>query len=140
MRIKLFLILNIFLVINIIPIYSQSQGDLNEAEKLLFEKVDQELNRIYQIILTEYSSQTLFIEKLKVAQRAWIVFRDAHIEALYPEENKNYVYGSVYLMCYWIEMTRLTKARVEELKLWIEGKEEGEVCYGSVKKKEYQED
>ena len=46
------------------------------------------MNRVYKQVQAEYKSETTFIKKLGAAQRAWLAFRDAHLEALYPEIDK----------------------------------------------------
>ena len=112
---------------------AQTQTEMNSSEKTICLKADKELNEVYIKILKEYSKNEKFIEKLKIAQRLWIKFRDAHIESIYPGEDKQFKYGSVYPMCYWIQMTTLTKDRTDELKIWLDGIEEGDVCSGSVK-------
>ena len=98
------------------------------------QKADAELNRVYREVRSRYRDDPLFLEKLKIAQRAWIKFRDAHIESQYPQEDK-IAYGSIYGMCSCAELAKLTRARTKQLRLWLVGIEEGEGCYGSVKLK-----
>ncbi len=119
--------------------FSQSQLDLNVEACDKYKKADAELNKTYRQILTEYKDDKLFLQKLKSAQNAWIKFRDASLEArfpLKPNENANQKFGSVYPMCRCFVLTEITEKRTEELKLWTEGIEEGDVCTGSVKIKE----
>jgi len=49
-----------------------------------YQKADAELNRVYQQLLAAGTGNPAFIDKLKAAQRAWVVFRDAQLEAIYP--------------------------------------------------------
>jgi uncharacterized protein YecT (DUF1311 family) len=112
---------------------AQSQAKLNDEACSEFQKADEEMNSIYKQILIQYKDDSIFIEKLKVAQRAWLLFRDAHLESLYPEEDKLLYYGSVYSMCRCIALAGLTRKRTEELKLWLTGMEEGDVCGGSIR-------
>ena len=100
-----------------------------------FGKVDKELNAIYQKILTEYTGDQEFIAKLKAAQRAWLKFRDAEMEALFPLQEKGYSYGSIYPMCHSIWLANLTQDRITQLKKWTEKVEEGDVCAGSIRTK-----
>lgn len=95
-------------------------------------KADAELNRVYKKIRKVYKDDRLFLQKLKVAQRAWIKFRDGHIDSLYPVDEPGY-YGSVLGECVCNETAFLTHARVAELKVWLKGTEEGDMCAGSVK-------
>ena len=111
---------------------AQTQTDMNQEAHREYQQADAEMNSIYKQILAQYKGQTIFIKKLKTAQRAWLVFRDAHLESLYPEKDKRQ-YGSVYPMCRAIHLRDLTKKRTEELKKWVDGIEEEEVCSGSVR-------
>ncbi len=125
-------ILIIFILILSQQIISQTQGEMNEKAKIDYVKTDNKLNSIYNQILTEYNSDSLFIQNLKKAQRIWVDFRDAEVEMKYPSIDKS-EYGSVFPMCRWMYLTNLTENRIEKLNEWIIGIEEGDVCKGSTK-------
>lgn len=110
---------------------SASQLDLNEGAARDFDAADEKLNKLYQLALKRHKGDALFLQKFQKAQQLWIAFRDAHMEALYPATDKRGEYGSVYPMCYSIEMTVLTEARSEQLENWAHGVQEGDVCGGS---------
>jgi uncharacterized protein YecT (DUF1311 family) len=112
---------------------AQTQGDLDEQACGQFHKADVALNETYSKILKQYAKDQQFIAKLKTAQQAWLVFRDAELEALYPKDNKQAEYGTVYPMCHCSELQFLTEARTKELKRWIDGTMEGDVCAGSLR-------
>ena len=115
---------------------AQSQSAMNSCAYEDFTKADEELNRVYHSIRSAYSSDTLFLKQLHVAQRAWVAFRDAELTALFPQqENIRLHYGSVYPMCHNAVLTRLTLDRIKQLRVWLDGIEEGDVCRGSVKVK-----
>lgn len=97
-----------------------------------FKTADAELNRVYQQVVKKYADEPAFINKFKQAQRAWLKFRDAHLESRYPAEDKR-DYGSIYSLCSSNLLAELTQARTEQLKLWLEGIEEGDGCAGSVR-------
>jgi uncharacterized protein YecT (DUF1311 family) len=101
----------------------------------LFKKADDELNLVYQEILSEYQTDSIFIKRLKEVQMVWISFRDAELEMRFPIENKQLGYGSSYPVCALNYLTELTEKRIEHLKTWTKGIEEGEMCTGSVKLK-----
>ena len=61
-----------------------AQAELNACAAEDRAAADKELNDVYKKILIEYKDETLFLEKLKIAQRVWIKLRDAEIEAMYP--------------------------------------------------------
>jgi len=105
----------------------------------MYQEEDAELNRVYREILKRYKQDRVFIGKFKAAQRAWIKFRDAQFEAMFPQildSREQYNYGSVFPMCPSLYKARLTHSRVEELRAWLEGTEEGDVCSGSLPSKE----
>ena len=114
----------------------QTQSEMNQEAAKNFKKADKELNSVYNQILKEYQADTKFITNLKVAQRAWIKFRDAEMNALFPEEDTQVQYGSVFPMCWSTAITDLTNERVKKLKVWLNGIEEGDMCSGSIKIKE----
>ena len=111
----------------------QTQRDMDDSAFANYNTVDKELNSVYQHILKEYHDDTAFIRNFKIAQRLWIQFRDAEVKAKYPDRPDGY--GSVQPMCWAIYITGLTQERINELKEWTDGIEEGDVCIGSVKMK-----
>ena len=111
---------------------SSSQTVLNQCATDQLSEVDGKLNRVYQAILSQYKEDRDFLEKLRKAQRAWLNFRDAELEARFPAEQKQAHYGSVYPMCAAQFLVQLTQERIKQLQKWLEGLEEGDVCAGSV--------
>lgn len=103
-------------------------GDAGERR---FEIADKELNSVYRQLQEQYKSEPEFLAKLKAAQRAWIQFRDAHLEARFPLPDKQAMYGSVYPVCAEEILADLTEARTAQLRFWLEGVEEGDACAGS---------
>jgi uncharacterized protein YecT (DUF1311 family) len=112
---------------------TQTQSQLSAQSCNQFGKVDKEMNETYATILKEYAKDPQFITKLRAAQRAWLAFRDAELEAHYPRADKQAEYGSVYPMCRCSEMQSLTENRTKQLKRWLIGTAEGEICAGSVR-------
>jgi uncharacterized protein YecT (DUF1311 family) len=112
--------------------FSQTQFEMNQSANNDFLKADKELNSVYQKIIKEYKSDIKFIKNLKTSQKIWIQFRDAEMKVKFPETEDGY-YGSVFPMCWSMELTELTKVRTKELKIWLTGIAEGDVCSGSVK-------
>lgn len=112
---------------------AQTQAELNQDACAKYKKADAEMNAAYRQVLNQYKSETVFVAKFKTAQRAWIAFRDAHLESLYPEPNKLQAYGSVNSMCRCSVLAELTVERTKQLKQWLNGAEEGDVCAGSVR-------
>jgi len=113
--------------------FGQSQAALNQQADTAYRKADQELNRVYQQIFKEYRTQPAFLQSLKTAQQRWLQFRDAEMKARYPAANTQVEYGSIFPVCYSSGLEELTKARTKQLRLWLTGLPEGEMCGGSVK-------
>lgn len=114
-------------------ILAQTQAEIDRKACDEYRRADAELNRVYQQVLTEYKTDSLFVDKLRGAQRAWLRYRDAQLEALYPARDPQRAYGSVYPMCRCQALTALTLERTEVLRRWIMGVEEGDVCSGSIR-------
>lgn len=118
------------------PIMGQARFNLNNEASSEFQAADVEMNQVYKEILLLYKDNAQFITNLRSAQRAWLKFRDAELEAHYPatsHENRRHLYGSFFPMCFANSKAVLTRSRTEQLRVWIKGVEEGEVCAGSVK-------
>ena len=109
----------------------QSQAE-TKFDNCDFSKADARLNKVYQQVLAEYRRDKIFIEKLRAAQRAWLAFRDAHLESIYPAPDRR-TYGSVNPTCRCVILVELTEERTKTLQRWIDGTIEGDGCAGSVK-------
>ncbi len=107
--------------------FSQTQTEINRNADDAYRKSDKELNSIYQKILTDRKSDTVFIQNLKSSQRIWLKFRDAELKVKYPERGPGY-YGSILPMCISIFLEQLTEERVTTLKTYLEIPKEGDVC------------
>lgn len=94
-------------------------------------QADRELNDVYKSILKAQGANKEFISALKSAQRAWIAFREAHLNSVFCAENKLAEYGSSYTTCVCLEEKELIVNRISQLKRWVGSKEEGDVCLGT---------
>ncbi len=97
-----------------------------------YAKADAELNKVYAEVLREYAGEKTFVAKLKQAQRAWLAFTDAHLASLYP--NGAAAYGTVNRACRCQVKTDFTRERIKQLRQWLDGTPEGDVCGGSIKR------
>jgi uncharacterized protein YecT (DUF1311 family) len=112
--------------------FSQTQLEMNNEENNKFKLADKELNATYQKILKEYKTDFEFLKNLKISQNIWIKFRDAEMKTRYPDRKEEGYYGSVQPMCWSIYLTQLTQQRTKNLKIWLTGIPEGDICSGSV--------
>ena len=86
------------------------QLELNQQASARADKADRELNAIYRLLIKHEDPASA--KKLRVAERAWIAFRDA--EADY--ESSSYIGGSIYPLEYSTAYYELTTERVKRLK------------------------
>lgn len=105
----------------------QSQSAMNNCEAEQYAKADADLNHVYRKLLSKYQSDPQFLQKLRLAQDAWLKFRDADLDSIYYQKDKLQAYGSVYPMCRAILLTRATIERTKELTQML-NPEEGDVC------------
>lgn len=98
-----------------------------------YKKADAEMNQAYGLIMGNYRGDRAFISAMRKAQLAWIRYRDAHVESIFPGDASQY--GSINPMCRCTDLAEITRARTQILNRWVEGIEEGDVCAGSVKVK-----
>lgn len=86
-------------------------------------RADAQLNDVYRALLQKTMDATA-ATKIKAAERAWITYRDAYIDAMYPAENKQVEYGSVYPMeiaMLRAKLTRIQIAALQDLSQQIDG-------------------
>jgi uncharacterized protein YecT (DUF1311 family) len=105
---------------------AQTQTDLNQYAAEELERADRILNMVYQQIIMAYADDELFTERLRIAQRNWIAYRDSHLEAVLPVppgENPRTYWGSMYPMTRDLKLAELTWDRVKELYLWLDADE-----------------
>ena len=78
-------------------------------------RVDAELNDTYRRLLAGLGNQSLPIEKIKLMERAWIVYRDAYIGAMFPATDKQSAYGSTFPTEVNLLRAKLTRQQTEAL-------------------------
>ena len=105
------------------PCYDKAgtQSELNQCAASELGAADRVLNEVYEQVLREYRTDPSFTDKLKLAQQAWVRFRDAEMEAMFPETDKQRAYGTVFPMCSGQWRTQLTQQRTEDLRRWLKG-------------------
>ena len=101
---------------------SGSQLAMNQCALEDYERVDKELNQVWLQLLAKEKDNPVYIKKLRVAQRAWITFRDAETEATFACEDSNprLCWGSMYPMLYHAVLSELTEARIQRLKQYLQ--------------------
>src|SRR5579863_4985949 len=79
---------------------AMAQSEMNRCADLDARDADADLNRVYQDLLAKLKSNENATNKLRTAQHAWLAFREARLQELYPAEDKQREYGSIYHMCH----------------------------------------
>jgi uncharacterized protein YecT (DUF1311 family) len=110
---------------------AQSQREIESRTCAAYQAAEKELNDVYDAVLARYAQDREFVTKLRRSQRAWVAYRDAELAALYPSKEKQASYGSVYETCNCDARSQMIAQRIETLRQWLTGVEEGEVCAGS---------
>ncbi len=89
---------------------AMSQAEITACSVIDYKNADEALNGTYKVIMPAITNPQR--EQLRNAQRAWIKFRDANCEHQAFDTRGGSIYQAVKNDC----LTRVTLARVEELK------------------------
>ena len=111
---------------------SFSQAGMNDAAAFEAKQAEKEMEATLQLVEQRRASEVALVKAIERAQAEWLKFRTAELEALFPEENKQTAYGSMYNMCHAQQRKRLTQLRTAELRFWIDGDPEARGCSGAV--------
>jgi len=95
---------------------AKTQTEMNTCASDEAARVDAELNQVYGKLLSQAASEQDAIVKIKAAERAWIAYRDAYMDAMYPAKDKQAEYGSVYPAEANLVRAKLTQRQVTALK------------------------
>lgn len=93
---------------------AKTQAAINACASDEAGRADAQLNDVYRTLL-QNTTDTTAVTKIKVAERAWIAYRDAYLDAMYPAENKEAEYGSVYPSDVALLRARLTRIQITAL-------------------------
>lgn len=105
-------------------------AQLTKCARTEFEGAVVQMEAMYRYVLKTHQSDAVLIQNLNAAQQAWLIYRDAEMEAMFPHLEAG-AYGNNGQLCWYKHLTKMTQARTAHLKSWITGVPEGEVCGGS---------
>ncbi|MGE5569745.1 MAG: lysozyme inhibitor LprI family protein [Rhodospirillales bacterium] len=108
---------------------ARSQAELNKCAEEEVMRADEAMNRAYEALLAKAAKNPVAVKKIKAAQQAWLAFREAHLEAVFPAEDKQAAYGAVQPMCASLLRAELAWERAKVLES-MANPEEGDVCSG----------
>jgi uncharacterized protein YecT (DUF1311 family) len=95
---------------------ANTQAEMNACASEEATRADNELSEIYRLLLSKAASQPEAVAKIKAVERAWIAYRDAYRDAMYPAENKQAEYGSIYPLEANLLRGKLTRQQAPALK------------------------
>ena len=95
---------------------AKTQAAMNACANEEARRVDAELNQVFRRLLSRAASQPDVRVKIEAAEEAWVAYRDAYMEAMYPAKDKLAEYGSVYPMEADLLRAKLTQQQVAALK------------------------
>jgi uncharacterized protein YecT (DUF1311 family) len=107
---RLFLLLFLALILSPTPSLAQSQSEMNLQAEADFAKSDAQLNIVYQKLIKKLDATS--VEKLKIAQRAWLAYRDAQADFRADLDARD---GSMYRLIYAGTQKTITDKRIADL-------------------------
>ncbi len=132
---KFFLI--IFIIIYMVsPLFSETQYEMNQQSRKELKTVELELEQIITDIKIMYKGDSNFLVAFDKQEILWTKYRDAYLKMIFPEEDKRFFYGSIYPVVYADRMTQITRMHIADIAIWLIGRDEGDLGYGSVKFKD----
>lgn len=79
-------------------------------------RVDATLNSVYKKLLSTIAADPNAVEKIKHMERAWVSYRDAYLEAMFPASDKQAVYGSMYTTDFNLFLAAVTSQHIDALR------------------------
>lgn len=101
------------LFIGFLPVFSQTQAEMNQTALNDYKVVDQKLNKVYQELIKNLppKEKALLIK----AQKSWIAFRDSDCEFAISA----YEGGSIQPLIKYTCLTEATQKRIEALENYL---------------------
>ncbi len=108
------------------PIY-KTQAEINIASRKDLEKVNDKLKLIIKKVKKIFKKDSLFLNEFDNSQRAWVNYKEAMVENLYPKMNSEKInkknnlpycmlYGTIDIGFRYSYMRELTEDRIKQLK------------------------
>jgi uncharacterized protein YecT (DUF1311 family) len=94
---------------------ANTQAEMTACASAEAKRVDAKLNSTYSALLARVERHPEAVAKIKAAERAWVAYRDAYIEAAYPAKDKATEYGSIYPLDVALLRAKLTQRQVTAL-------------------------
>lgn len=95
---------------------AKTQAEMNACANQEAARADADLNSVYAKLLSKAADEPAALAKIKAAERAWIAYRDAYTDAMYPATDKQAEYGSMYPMEVDLLRAKLTQQHIAALR------------------------
>lgn len=95
---------------------AKTQIEMETCANQEAKRTDIELNAVYDQLLSKAKGNPVALEKVKMAERAWIAYRDAYIDAMYPAKDKQAEYGSAFPMGVDLLRAKLSRQQIVALR------------------------
>lgn len=98
-----------------------TQIEMNVCAAEDYQKADKKLNETWKKLMVKFKNDKTATTNLKKAQKAWVAFRDADIEAMFSCASGDRVcWGSMESMLRSGELQAMTEARTKRLQHYID--------------------
>jgi len=94
---------------------ANTQSEMNSCANEEVLRVEAELKDLQQKLALAARKEAGAIDKIGAAARAWITYRDAYLEAMYPAKDKQAAYGSIFPMEIGLLRAKLTREQIRAL-------------------------
>ena len=94
---------------------AQTQTDMTDCARDELSRVEAQLKSTYRKLLSAAAGEPRAVAKIKKAEKSWIDYRDKCIEAMFPADNKQAEYGSIFPMEANLYLTSLTQQHISAL-------------------------
>jgi uncharacterized protein YecT (DUF1311 family) len=105
---------------------AMTQSAMDECAWLELSTAEKKMDDTLRQVLANFSNDVVKTKAIKAAQAAWMAYRDAEANALFPPSEEEGM-GSAHVMCRPLDLAELTRERTKELRQMLEHKE-GDVC------------
>ncbi len=122
----------LILFISCIAQYSQGQKELAIDAANSLKEAKANMQHVLKTIKNIYKEDQLFLENLEKAQKAWETLQKAELELKYPTSKQDQ-FGSILPICFAYYKADLINQRTNQLRYWIKGTIEGDVCTGTLR-------
>jgi len=95
---------------------ANTQSAINDCAREEARRVDAELNAVYQRLLVAARGEPGAVDAIIAAEKVWIDYRDAYMNAMYPAKDKQAAYGSIFPTDANLVHAKLTRQQTDALR------------------------